>query len=155
MRLFQEDIFAPFLAVCPVESVEEGLRRMRASPYALTASVWTGDRRKGQEIARQLPGGVVSINDVVVASADPATPFGGSGDSGHGRIRGAAGLREMVRPRVLDGGPPGWLPRRHFFPYREGTIGILRAMTESAGGARLRGTRELWAAVRDYGRKGE
>jgi acyl-CoA reductase-like NAD-dependent aldehyde dehydrogenase len=158
MRAFREDLFAPVLAVRPVRSVEEAVEAAKNSPYALTASVWTRSRARGREIARALRGGVVSVNDVLLPGADPETPFGGSGASGYGRTRGEAGLREMVRPRVADEGPAEWVPRRHLFPYRPGTLSILSALTarEAAGGTleRLRTVGRLYGAVRRFG-KGE
>ncbi|MFN3653314.1 MAG: aldehyde dehydrogenase family protein [Armatimonadota bacterium] len=159
MRVFREDLFAPVLAVGRVPSVEAGLELAGRSPYALTASVWTRDARRGRELARRLPGGVVSVNDVMLPAADPAVPSGGGGASGYGRMRGAAGLREMVRTRVIDEGPPGWLPRRHFFPYRAETPRLLAGWIEAREGAswrdRLRGLWSGWRAARELGRQGE
>jgi aldehyde dehydrogenase (NAD+) len=98
------------------------------------------------------------VNDVLLPGADPETPFGGSGASGYGRTRGEAGLREMVRPRVADDGPPDWVPRRHLLPYRPGTLSILSALTEreAASGTleRLRAVGRVYGAVHRF-RKGE
>lgn len=154
MRLFQEDLLAPVLALSPVDDTEEAVERARGCAFALTASVWTRDRRRGERLARRLPGGVVSINDVILGAADGGTPFGGGGDSGYGRTRGAAGLREMVRPRVLDTGPPERLPRRHYFPYRAGTLEILKGLTALKGaGSRANALQMLARAVARYGRE--
>lgn len=144
MRVMREDIFAPILVVSPVGSVEEAVRRANASSFGLTASVWTRDRRAGTAIARRLPGGLVSVNDTLLPGAEPAVPFGGQGASGYGRMRGEAGLLEMVQGRVLDSGPSPHAPRRHLFPFRNGTLEILRGMAAWEG---ARG-RDRWAAVR-------
>jgi succinate-semialdehyde dehydrogenase / glutarate-semialdehyde dehydrogenase len=156
MRVMREDLLAPVLAVSPVASMDEAVSRANGSPSALTASVWTRDRQRGLALARRLRGGLVSVNDVILPGADPGTPFGGSGDSGYGRTRGAAGLREMVRPRVVDAGPPRWRPRPHLFPYREGTPAVLRAVAAlegASGWRRGRELRELLAAIGGYRRK--
>jgi acyl-CoA reductase-like NAD-dependent aldehyde dehydrogenase len=153
MALFREDLAAPVLAVAAVRDAAEGIERARALPGGLTASVWTANRRRGLELARSLPGGVVSVNDVLLGAAEGGTPFGGRGDSGYGCLRGAAGLREMVRPRVLECGPAAWLPRRHYFPYRPGTLGIVRALAARHGESPAAGWMQWLAAVRRYGRE--
>ena len=44
--------------------------------------------------------GMVTVNDVIVPTAHPATPFGGRGESGWGVTQGAEGLLEMTVPQV-------------------------------------------------------
>ena len=51
--------------------------------------------------ARRLRSGMVSVNSVISYASVPALPFGGSGDSGFGRIHGADGLREFARPKAI------------------------------------------------------
>ncbi len=154
MSVFRDDLFAPVMAVSAVGSAEEAVSRIHAIPHVLTASVWTRNRRHGAAVAACLPGSVVMVNDALLPAADPGTPFGGGGGrSGYGRVRGAAGLREMVRTRVTDLGPPAWLPRMHFFPYQEGTREILRAtlrLENSGSAGRMAALNELRRAVRRY-----
>jgi hypothetical protein len=51
--------------------------------------------------ARSLRSGMTAINSVITFASVPALPFGGSGDSGFGRIHGADGLREFARPKAI------------------------------------------------------
>jgi hypothetical protein len=44
---------------------------------------------------------MTSINSVIGFVAVPALPFGGSGESGFGRIHGADGLREFSRAKSI------------------------------------------------------
>jgi hypothetical protein len=44
---------------------------------------------------------MTAINSVISFAGIPALPFGGSGDSGFGRIHGADGLREFSRPKSI------------------------------------------------------
>jgi acyl-CoA reductase-like NAD-dependent aldehyde dehydrogenase len=155
MRVFREDLLAPILAVTPVATMDEAVTRANASPFGLTASVWTRHRARGEALARRLRGGVVSVNEMIVGAADPGTPFGGTADSGYGRTRGAEGLREMVQPRVMEHGAPAFWPRRHQFPYRHGTLPLLRAairLCAENGPRRLYSLRALLTAVRRYNR---
>jgi len=51
--------------------------------------------------ARALRSGMASVNSVTSFTAVPSLPFGGSGESGFGRVHGADGLREFARPKSI------------------------------------------------------
>ncbi|MBC7272694.1 MAG: aldehyde dehydrogenase family protein [Streptomyces sp.] len=91
-----EETFGPTVAVNSVADVDEAVARANASRYALGAAVFCGNRRRGAAIAARLDSGAVSVNSVLGFAAIPALPFGGSGDSGFGRIHGAEGLRAFT-----------------------------------------------------------
>ena len=57
--------------------------------------------RAGMRAARALRAGMTSVNSVISFAAVPALPFGGSGESGFGRIHGADGLREFSRAKSI------------------------------------------------------
>ncbi|MFS8198351.1 aldehyde dehydrogenase family protein [Streptomyces sp. CWNU-52B] len=96
-----EETFGPVVAVNAVASTDEAVRRANASPYALAASVFCRSRREGAAIAGRLRAGAVSVNSVLGFAAVPALPFGGSGESGFGRIHGADGLRAFAAPQSV------------------------------------------------------
>jgi aldehyde dehydrogenase (NAD+) len=82
-----------------VRDVEEALRLANDTRYGLAATVFS--RSRGEELARRLRAGMVSVNSVIAFAAVPALPFGGVGDSGFGRIHGEDGLREFTRPQAV------------------------------------------------------
>jgi acyl-CoA reductase-like NAD-dependent aldehyde dehydrogenase len=96
-----EETFGPVVTVTPVPSLAEGVRLANASSYALGSSVFTRGRRAGLAAARSLRAGMTSINSVIAFAAVPALPFGGTGESGFGRIHGADGLREFSRAKAI------------------------------------------------------
>jgi acyl-CoA reductase-like NAD-dependent aldehyde dehydrogenase len=96
-----EETFGPIVTVTSVPSLDEGIRRANASPYALGSSVFTRSRQAGLAAARALRAGMTSINGVIAFAAVPSLPFGGSGESGFGRIHGADGLREFSRAKAI------------------------------------------------------
>jgi hypothetical protein len=51
--------------------------------------------------ASSLRSGMTAVNSVISFAGVPSLPFGGSGDSGFGRIHGADGLREFARPKSI------------------------------------------------------
>jgi acyl-CoA reductase-like NAD-dependent aldehyde dehydrogenase len=96
-----EETFGPTVAVNAVADVDEAVRRANASRYALGAAVFSGSRRTGAAIAARLRSGAVSVNSVLGFAAVPALPFGGSGDSGFGRVHGVEGLRAFTAPQSV------------------------------------------------------
>jgi acyl-CoA reductase-like NAD-dependent aldehyde dehydrogenase len=102
MKLFQEETFGPVLAVQSVKHAEEAVARANDSTFALAASVWTGDAKRGQAIAARLRAGAVMVNDAISYFGIAEAPHGGCGASGWGRTHGKAGLLEMVQTKYID-----------------------------------------------------
>jgi acyl-CoA reductase-like NAD-dependent aldehyde dehydrogenase len=102
MKLFQEETFGPILAVQTVHDAEEAVTRANDSPFALAASVWTSNRKRGEAIARRLRAGAVMVNDAISYFGIAEAPHGGCGASGWGRTHGKAGLLEMVQTKYID-----------------------------------------------------
>jgi acyl-CoA reductase-like NAD-dependent aldehyde dehydrogenase len=83
MRLAQEEVFGPVLAVIPFESEDEVVRMANSTIYGLAATIWTTDVKRAHTLARRLQAGNVSINYPTVNP--PEAPFGGFKQSGVGR----------------------------------------------------------------------
>src|SRR6201996_8155074 len=97
----REETFGPVVTVTPVSSLADAVRLANASPYALGSAVFSKGRKTGLRAARALRAGMTSVNSVISFAAVPALPFGGSGESGFGRIHGADGLREFSRAKSI------------------------------------------------------
>jgi aldehyde dehydrogenase (NAD+) len=102
MALCREATFAPVMAVLPFDAIDDAVTMDRHCPYGLAASIFTRTPAKAITLASRLQTGMVTINDVVVSTAHPATPFGGVGRSGWGVTQGAEGLLEMTVPQVVS-----------------------------------------------------
>jgi acyl-CoA reductase-like NAD-dependent aldehyde dehydrogenase len=102
MKLFQEETFGPILAIQTVADAEEAVARANDSPFALSASAWTGDSRRGEAIAKRLRAGAVMVNDAISYFGIAEAPHGGCSASGWGRTHGNAGLLEMVQTKYID-----------------------------------------------------
>ena len=83
MRVFQEEVFGPFTVVMPFKDEEEALKLANDSPFGLAAAVRTRDVARAHRVAHAVKAGIVWINDH--HRLDPASPWGGVGDSGVGR----------------------------------------------------------------------
>jgi acyl-CoA reductase-like NAD-dependent aldehyde dehydrogenase len=100
-RAVAEETFGPTLTVTPVRDLDEGIRRANASRYALGSAVFSRNSKRAVAAARALRSGMTSVNSVIAFAAVPTLPFGGSGESGFGRIHGADGLREFTRAKAI------------------------------------------------------
>lgn len=89
-----EETFGPTLVVNTADDVDDAIRRANGTSFGIGSSVFSA--RHGEEIARRLRAGGVTINAVLSFVGMPSVPFGGVGDSGFGRFHGAAGLREFT-----------------------------------------------------------
>ena len=102
MRCMREETFGPTLPVMKVNDVEEAIRLANDSSYGLSASVWTRDRARGEQIARRLEAGAVNVNDMFVNVFAIPIPQGGWKQSGVGaRLGGAHGIRKYCRPQSV------------------------------------------------------
>ncbi len=94
------DLFAPVLSVIRVEAMHKAVAIVNGCPYRLAASIF-GDSVQARSIAAALNVGTVTVNDLIVPTADPRVPFGGRGESGFGVTRGGEGLLAMTAVKVL------------------------------------------------------
>ena len=85
-----------------VRDAETALMFANASDYGLGASIFSRDVTKARQLAARLKTGFVTINDLIVPTADPRMPFGGIKASGFGITRGASGLLEMTFSHVVS-----------------------------------------------------
>ena len=83
MRIFQEEIFGPVLAVTTFKNEEEALRIANDTMYGLGAGVWTRDTAKAYRMGRAIKAGRVWTNCYHLYPAHAA--FGGYKVSGVGR----------------------------------------------------------------------
>ncbi|MEX2670687.1 MAG: aldehyde dehydrogenase family protein [Phycisphaeraceae bacterium] len=126
--LLHRDVFAPALSLVPVDSDEQALRLDRRCPYALGASVF-GKPAEAAKLAQQVDAGTVTVNDLIVPTADPRLPFGGRRQSGFGVTRGAEGLLELTRVRTVVHRPARFQP--HLQPTRESDADRLEALIQA------------------------
>ena len=99
MRVAQEEIFGPVLAVIPFEDADDAVRLANDIPYGLAAGVWTRDVKKAHNVARRLQAGTVWINSYNFY--DAGMPFGGYKQSGFGRDLGPECLRDYTQVKSV------------------------------------------------------
>lgn len=124
------------LIITPVGDDEEALVLSADDDFGLGAAIFSRDETAAKKLAALLHTGLVTINDLIVPSADPRIPFGGIRGSGFGRTRGAEGLREMTFLHVVSFAGQSRL--RHLDPAQPDDEKIIAALLKALHGRGLR-----------------
>ena len=90
-RLARDEVFGPVLAAMPFEHEDEALALANGTRYGLVAGIWTRDGARQLRLARRVRAGQVFVNNYG-AGGGVELPFGGVGQSGHGREKGFEAL---------------------------------------------------------------
>jgi acyl-CoA reductase-like NAD-dependent aldehyde dehydrogenase len=88
----QREVFGPVVTIQGYGDLDEAIAIANDTEYGLSGGVYTRDLKAGLDIARRIRSGTVQVNR---AAANAWTPAGGVKQSGVGRERGVAGLREF------------------------------------------------------------
>jgi acyl-CoA reductase-like NAD-dependent aldehyde dehydrogenase len=96
MRVAQEEIFGPVLAIMTFEDIDEAARLANRSQYGLVAGIWTRDINKAMALASAIKSGQVFIN-TYGAGGGVELPFGGYKKSGYGREKGLESLASYTQ----------------------------------------------------------
>jgi aldehyde dehydrogenase (NAD+) len=83
MRLFQEEVFGPVLAVSKAKSFEEAIRMANSVPYGLTTSIFTRDVDRVLRFIDDVECGMVHVNEPTIGG-EAQLPFGGVKATGVG-----------------------------------------------------------------------
>jgi succinate-semialdehyde dehydrogenase / glutarate-semialdehyde dehydrogenase len=94
MAAYDEELFGPVASILRVKDEAEAIRVANDTSFGLGGSVWTGDRERGNQVARQLQCGAAFVNAVV--KSDVRLPFGGTKRSGFGRELAEHGIHEFM-----------------------------------------------------------
>jgi len=153
MQFCREACFAPVTAAVPFDSPDDAVRLANASPFGLAASIFSTNVAAAQHLALRLRAGSVIVNDTLVATAHPATPFGGRGASGWGVTQGAEGLLAMTMPQTVSVRSGRMRPHlddaiRPDPSTGEILLGVLRATHARGWQERFRGVRQLIRGIR-------
>jgi acyl-CoA reductase-like NAD-dependent aldehyde dehydrogenase len=101
MKVMTEETFGPLVPIMRVRDADEAIRMANDSPYGLSASLYTRNLRRGEQLARRIEAGDVAINRPQMVIGTPSLPMGGFKQSGIGRRNGVEGLLRFVQTQAV------------------------------------------------------
>ncbi len=100
MRIAQEEIFGPVLAILPYDDIDEAVSIANDSIFGLGGHVQGKDMDQARSVALRIRTGQVHINH---PAWDAHAPFGGYKRSGNGREYGVFGFEEYLETKAVLG----------------------------------------------------
>jgi malonate-semialdehyde dehydrogenase (acetylating)/methylmalonate-semialdehyde dehydrogenase len=100
MRIAQEEVFGPVLAIMRASNVDEALKIENANPYGNAASVFTQSGGAARYVIERASAGMIGVNIGVPVPREPFS-FGGWNDSkfGAGDITGKSSIEFLTKPK--------------------------------------------------------
>src|SRR3546814_4379878 len=108
LRIAQEEVFGPVLAVIKFKDEAEAVSIANDSCDGLGAGVWTSDKGRGVRMSEKIQSGTGWVNTYRAVSV--MSPFGGYKHSGLGRENGIDAIREYLQTKSVwnnSGAPNG------------------------------------------------
>jgi betaine-aldehyde dehydrogenase len=98
MRLAQEEVFGPVLAIIPHDGDDDAIALANDTRYGLSGAVFTPDLDRALAVASRIRVGTFGVNGYAL---DFSLPFGGRKHSGVGREFGVEGLAENTELKAI------------------------------------------------------
>ena len=99
MRIAQEEVFGPVLAVIPFDGEDEAVQIANDIDFGLAAGVWTSDIGRSFRMSEKLKVGTVWVNTYRAVSY--TSPFGGYKRSGLGRESGLDAIYDYLQTKSV------------------------------------------------------
>ncbi|MEM9587302.1 MAG: aldehyde dehydrogenase family protein [Planctomycetota bacterium] len=96
MVIASEETFGPVATIGRFSQLDEAIDDANATPFGLSASIFTRDLDAAMQFARQSTAGMVHVNGGTLQE-EAHVPFGGTGDSGFGREGALVGIEELTQ----------------------------------------------------------
>lgn len=94
MKIHDEEIFGPVLAVMKAKDLAEAIELLNATDYGLSSSIYTRDVNAAFTAMRDIQAGITYINGPTIG-AECHMPFGGMKNTGNGHREGGEAVYEF------------------------------------------------------------
>jgi len=95
----ETELFGPVLSVVSFSDEDEAVRLANDTPYGLASGVFTQNLTRAHRMVKRIRAGIVWVNTYRTVS--PIAPFGGYGQSGHGREGGLAAALDYTKTKTV------------------------------------------------------
>jgi len=100
MRIAQEEIFGPTIAIILVNNLDEALDVCNSVQYGLSSSIYTKDITNAFKAMQKIEAGLVYVNSSTIGS-EVHLPFGGMKQTGNGTREGGMGIEEFSEIKTI------------------------------------------------------
>jgi acyl-CoA reductase-like NAD-dependent aldehyde dehydrogenase len=129
MKIMRDESFGPVVGVMKVKDADEAIRMANDTRYGLSASVFSKDVDRAEQVAEQLEVGAANINDALVNYFHLEVPMGGWKDSGIGWRHGPGGIRKYCRTEsIVSPRLPTTKSEPLWYPYTPGRRKLLNRL---------------------------
>jgi acyl-CoA reductase-like NAD-dependent aldehyde dehydrogenase len=116
MRVFNEEIFGPFVAVQAVPDLDKAISVSNKNFQSMGVSIWSRHPKKASNLAKKAQTGKVWINDSSYGL--PHLPWGGWGDTGRGYLFSEFAIKEVTQLKWVSRHPSRFSRSRFWWnPY--------------------------------------
>ena len=99
MKVMKDESFGPIIGIMKVKNDEEAVQLMQDSEYGLTASVYSSNKSRAENILQKINSGTGYWN--CCDRLSPALPWSGRRHSGFGATLSHIGIRAFAKPKAL------------------------------------------------------
>ncbi|HSU50492.1 MAG TPA: aldehyde dehydrogenase family protein [Segetibacter sp.] len=99
MKVMKDESFGPIIGIMKVKNDEEAIQLMQDSEYGLTASVYSSNKSRAENILQKINSGTGYWN--CCDRLSPALPWSGRRHSGFGATLSHIGIRAFAKPKAL------------------------------------------------------
>lgn len=100
MRIAQEEIFGPSLAIIPVNDLDDAIKVCNSVQYGLSSSIYTKNISNAFKAMQKIEAGLVYVNSSTIGS-EVHLPFGGVKQTGNGTREGGSGIEEFSEIKTI------------------------------------------------------
>jgi len=100
MRIAQEEIFGPVVAIIKIKDINEAIKVCNNIKYGLSSSIYTENMAYAFKAINKIESGITYVNASTIG-AEIHLPFGGVKETGSSREAGWAGIEEFSEEKTI------------------------------------------------------
>ncbi len=128
MSCMVEETFGPTMPIMTYSDIDEAVEMANDSRFALTASVWSRNEKRAEDICRRIVTGCATVNDCEYTYGFAVCPWGGPKESGIGRTHSTHGLCEFANIKNICVTSPRFTNNLWWHPYSETAYKRMKSM---------------------------